>query len=55
MSYPFPSHYPGDVELKTAVTKAWEGIIEGMLLGRVVWNIRTKKLFDNGPAKIGAQ
>ncbi len=50
--------YPGDVELKAAVTKAWEKIVEGMLLGRVVWNIRTKKLLgviDSGPLQIGAQ
>jgi hypothetical protein len=36
--------YPADVELKAAVTKAWEKIIEGMLLGRAIWAIRTKAL-----------
>jgi hypothetical protein len=36
--------YPADVELKAAVTKAWEEIIEGMLLGRAIWAIRTKAL-----------
>jgi hypothetical protein len=47
--------YPGDVELKAAITKAWDKIIAGMLLGRVVWNIRTKKLLGvvDG-AQIGA-
>lgn len=52
MSYPFPSLYPGDVELKAAVTKAWEVINRGKLLDRVVWNIR---VVDNGPAQIGVQ
>lgn len=36
--------YPADVELKAAVTKAWEKIIEGMLLGRAIWAVRTKAL-----------
>jgi hypothetical protein len=36
--------YPSDVELRAAVVKAWEKIVHGMLLGRVVWNMRTKKL-----------
>jgi hypothetical protein len=36
--------YPADVALKGAVTQAWDKIIEGMLLGRVVWNLRTRKL-----------
>jgi hypothetical protein len=26
------------------VVKAWEKIVYGMLLGRVVWKVRTKKL-----------
>ena len=36
--------YPADVELKVAVTQAWEKIVEGMLLGRAIWAIRTKAL-----------
>ena len=36
--------YPTDVELRAAVVKAWDKIVHGMLLGRVVWNLRTKKL-----------
>ena len=36
--------YPADVELKAAVTQAWEKIVEGMLLGRAIWAIRTKAL-----------
>lgn len=36
--------YPNDVELRATVVKAWEKIVHGMLLGRVAWNVRTKKL-----------
>ena len=36
--------YPADVDLKAAVTEAWEKIVEGMLLGRAIWAIRTKAL-----------
>jgi hypothetical protein len=36
--------YPGDVELMAGVTKAWEEMSRGSLLGKAIWNIRTKKL-----------
>ena len=36
--------YPADVELKAAVTNAWEEIVEGMLLGRAIWAIRARAL-----------
>ena len=36
--------YPADVDLKAAVTAAWEKIVEGMLVGRALWAIRTKDL-----------
>ena len=42
--------YPKDVELRTAAIKAWEKIEYGILLGRVVWNVRTKRLLVDTPA-----
>ena len=48
--------YPGDVELKAGVTKAWQEISRDSLLGKAVWNIRTKKLLgvlDAPPPNIG--
>ena len=36
--------YPGAVELMAGVTNAWQEISEGSLLGRAIWNIRTKAL-----------
>ena len=36
--------YPANVDLRAAVVQAWEEVTESMLLGKVVWNIRTKKL-----------
>ena len=39
-----PVLYPGDVEFRAAAVKAWEKIVHGMLLGKVVWNVRTRKL-----------
>lgn len=36
--------YPANVELVAAVVKAWQEMSEGSLLGKVIWNIRTKKL-----------
>ena len=32
------------MELRAAAVKAWEHIARGMLLGKVIWNVRTKKL-----------
>jgi hypothetical protein len=32
------------VALKAAIVKAWETVTEGMLLGKAIWNIRTKKV-----------
>ncbi len=36
--------YPADVELSAAVVKAWEEMSTGHLLGKAIWNIRTKQL-----------
>jgi len=36
--------YPGGVELRAAVTKAWQEISEGSLIGRAIWKMRTKAL-----------
>lgn len=36
--------YPADVELSAAVVKAWEVMSNGYLLGKAIWNIRTKRL-----------
>lgn len=36
--------YPANVELFAAVIKAWEEMSQGHLLGRAIWNIRTKNL-----------
>jgi hypothetical protein len=36
--------YPGNVDLMAAVVKAWQEISEGSLLGKAIWNIRTKSL-----------
>jgi len=36
--------YPGNVALRAAVVKAWESVTEGMLLGKAIWHIRTKRL-----------
>ena len=45
--------YPADVELSATVVKAWETLTKEMLLGKAIWNIRTKKLLgivDAAPA-----
>ena len=45
--------YPADVELAAMVMKAWETLTHEMLLGKAIWNIRTKKLLgivDAAPA-----
>jgi hypothetical protein len=34
--------YAGDVDLAAAVAQEWQEISEGSLLGRAIWNIRTK-------------
>lgn len=36
--------YPADVNLMAAVVKAWDEMSNGHLLGKAIWNIRTKKL-----------
>ena len=36
--------YPANVGLSAAVTTAWEGPTTDILLGKAIWNIRTKKL-----------
>lgn len=49
--------YPADVELLAGVTKAWEEMSRDSLLGKAIWNIRTKKLLgviDAPPAVQGA-
>jgi hypothetical protein len=49
--------YPTDVELLAGVTKAWEETSRDSLLGKAIWNIRTKKLLgviDTPPAEQGA-
>lgn len=38
------SLYPADVELSVAVVKAWDEVSRGSLLGRAIWNIRTKEI-----------
>jgi hypothetical protein len=49
--------YPADVELLAGVAKAWEEMSRDSLLGKAIWNIRTKKLLgviDAPPAVQGA-
>jgi hypothetical protein len=36
--------YPGDLELGVAAVNAWNALCEGSLLGKVVWEIRTRQL-----------
>jgi hypothetical protein len=36
--------YPADVELRAAVVEAWQRLTEGTLIGRVIWNLRTRRL-----------
>ena len=36
--------YPANVDLAAAVVAAWKEISHGMLLGRALWNMRTKTL-----------
>lgn len=36
--------YPGDVELRRAVTEAWTPLSEKTIMGRAVWEFRAKKL-----------
>ena len=47
--------YPGDVELMAGVTKAWEEMSRDSLLGKAIWNIRTKKLLGVIDAPPAAQ
>ncbi len=50
--------YPADVELSATVVKAWETLTKEMLLGKAIWNIRTKKLLrivDAAPAPQAGQ
>ena len=49
--------YPADVELMAGVKSAWQEILEGSLVGKAIWSIRTKKLLsilDASPPAIGA-
>jgi hypothetical protein len=39
--------YPGDVNLMAAVVKAWDEMSKEYLLGKAIWNIRTKKLLGS--------
>jgi hypothetical protein len=36
--------YPGDVNLRAAVTKAWKDIPDAVLFGQVLWRIRTERV-----------
>jgi hypothetical protein len=36
--------YPGDIELRRAVTDAWSVLAHRTMMGRAVWEFRTKKL-----------
>jgi hypothetical protein len=36
--------YPGDIELRRAVTDAWSVLAEKTIMGRAVWEFRSKKL-----------
>jgi len=36
--------YPGDIELRRAVTDAWSVLAERTIMGRAVWEFRSKKL-----------
>ena len=36
--------YPANVDLVAAVVKAWQEMSDGSLLGRAIWQVRTKKL-----------
>ena len=36
--------YPGDVALRAAIVKAWATVTEGMLPGKAIYSIRTKKV-----------
>jgi len=40
----FVSVYSADVELVTATAEAWQSIVNKSLVGRVVWELRTRKL-----------
>jgi hypothetical protein len=37
--------YPNDVELASAVTRAWNELSGAHLLANAIWSIRTKRLF----------
>jgi hypothetical protein len=39
------TRYPNDVELASAVTRAWNELHNAHMLANAVWNIRTKGLF----------
>ena len=40
-----PTPYPNDMELASAVTRAWNELHNAHILANAVWNIRTKGLF----------
>ena len=39
--------YPGDIELSAAVTEAWNLLTKYNLLGKVIWEIRAKRLLGS--------
>ncbi len=36
--------YPNDVELRATLTQAWQPLVEGSLVGRAIWEIRSRTL-----------
>jgi hypothetical protein len=36
--------YPANVELRAAVVQVWERLTEGTLIGRAIWDLRTRRL-----------
>jgi hypothetical protein len=40
----FVAVYPNDVELARCCTEAWKPLSENTFIGRVIWNLRTRKL-----------
>jgi hypothetical protein len=40
----FVEIYPSDIELARCCTEAWKPLIENTFIGRIIWELRTKKL-----------
>jgi hypothetical protein len=40
----FVEIYPGDIELARCCVEAWRPLIENTFIGRIIWELRTKKL-----------